>query len=198
MHLNVHLVGIIWFSVNVLFVCFWTINHLAYGTQFNEFVTFPNLVVIDGIILLFCEVIFLKYFHTKGYKIAFILSLVSAITFLVLYTAVYSFFARGIGSGGLINIVASLHLIAVTMFSLGLVFSKASEQPLLKKAGYVGAVVGLIILFTHVAVLNMPEGDMQNGLININTWFGRLGGLIAIFYILNFYQEFKGEIGAAT
>ncbi|MEP1032384.1 hypothetical protein [Ekhidna sp.] len=190
MNRNAYLAGIIWLSIIAIFSCFWIANSLIHGTDFNEFVSFPKLVVIDGISVLLCEIILLIYFHAKKYKITFAFSLLSTITFLVLFTTVYLFY-NGIGTGVFINLIVTIHLLAVTMFSLTLMSSKASDRPLLKTAGNLGAIAGFIILLTHVVGVYMPEGATLDLIININMWVGRLGGLIVIFYILNFYQEMK-------
>lgn len=187
---NLYIAGIIVFTIAGLFSCFWLFNSFIHGTEFTEFVAFPDLTIIDGVNILILEIIFLVYLHLKKYKVAFAFSLLSTITFLVLHTTVFMFY-RGVGSGDFINLIVTIHLVAVTMLSLTLIRSKASERPLLKTAGYLGAVVGCIILPTHVVGVYMPEGTTLDMLININMWVGRLGGLIVIFYILNFYQEMK-------
>lgn len=188
MNRNIYIVGIIVFAIAGLFGCFWLYNSLIYGTEFSEFVTFPKLTIIDGANILLLEIIFLIYLHRKKYNVAFAFSLLSAITFLVLYTTVYLFYS-GVGTGDSINLIVTIHLLAVTMFSLSLIRSKASERPLLKTAGYLGAVVGFIILPVHMVGVYMPEGSTLELFININMWVGRLGGLIVIFYIMNFYRE---------
>ncbi|MEO9484709.1 MAG: hypothetical protein ABJG47_14720 [Ekhidna sp.] len=196
MHRNLYITGIIVFTIVGLFGCFWLFNSLIHGTEFTEFVAFPNLTIIDGINVLILEIVFLVYLHLKKYKVAFAFSLLSAITFLILYSTVYLFY-QGVGAGDSINLIVTIHLVAVTLFSLSLIFSKSSERPLLKTAGYLGAVVGLIILPTHVVGVYMPEGATLDILIYIGMLVGRLGGLIVIFYILNFYQELRSEVNAA-
>lgn len=195
---RVYIAGIICLWVFVLFSCFWTVNNLIHGIEFNEFVSFPKLVVIDGINILLFEIIFLLYCHSKNYKIAFGLSFLSTITFTVLYTAVYLFFDYDVGSGYFIDFVLIVHLTAVIIFSLGLVFSKISERSLLKKAGYIGAVIGLVVLSIHVVGLNMQEGATLDVLFYIQMLVGRLGGLTVIFYILIFFQELKSQKNTAT
>lgn len=190
MNKNLYLTAIICFTVSTVFVCFWILNNLRDGVAFNEFTAYPDLVVVDWVVLILCEVILLKYFHAKKYKVAFVTSLISAITFMVLYTSVFTFF-RGEGSGEFINQIVTVHLIAAITYSLSLVRSKASERPLLKQAGVLGTVVGCVVLSTHVVGLNLNEGALLHAVISLNLWVGRLGGLILIFYVLNFYQELR-------
>lgn len=121
------------------------------------------------------------------------MSLITTITFLILYTLVYAFYRYDMGSGDFINLVAMVHLAAVTLFGFSLIFSKASERTLLWWAGAVGVVVGLVILSTHIALINMSEGATTNMLVYINLGFSRLGEFIVVFYILNFYQEFRSQ-----
>lgn len=193
MNRNLYLAGIICFILSIIFVCLWIINSFVYGIEFTEFVAFPNMVVVDWVIIVFCEIILLRYFHLKKYKVAFTASLISGITFMVLYTSVFTFF-KGVGSGTFINLIVAIHLIAAITFSFSLVFSKASERPTLKYAGILGIVVGSIVLSTHMFGLNLVEGATLNIVLEIQFWSSRIGdALILMFYILNFYQEWKSD-----
>ncbi|WP_425391635.1 hypothetical protein [Ekhidna sp.] len=197
MNRNLLLTGIICFALSAVFICFWILNNFIHGVEFNEFTAYSDLVVVEWIVLIFYEIIFLKYFQSKKYKAAFVTSLISAITFMVVYASVFTFF-KGVGSGAFINLFFTIHLIAAITFSLSLVFSKASERPILKYTGVLSAVVGFIVLSTHVYGLNLAEGATLNMVLEIQLWSSRFGdALILILFALNFYQELKQEQGLA-
>ncbi|WP_421765348.1 hypothetical protein [Ekhidna sp.] len=193
MNRNLYMAAIISYGIALVFMFFWIFNNLVGGLAFNEFTTHPDLVVVDWVIMILCELLLLKYFHAKKYKVAFVTSLISMITFMVLYTSVFSFY-KGIGSGELINLFVSVHLVAAITFSVGLVLSKASKQKILKLAGALGIVLGSIVLLTHIYGLNLAKGETLNLILAIQLWTSRFGdALILIFLILNFYQEIKHE-----
>lgn len=191
MQSNLYKAGIATLSVSLVLACFWIVNHMIQGFEFNEFTAYPTLVVIDGVIALIFEIIFLSYLFSKGYKTTLVINLFTVVTFLVLYSWVYIFYTYNVGTGYLINYVATVHFIGGIIFYLSLVFTKASERPLLKKMGVVGAVVVSVILITHVAGLNLAEGAILDVVLNINLWTSRIGELVVIFFILNFYDELK-------
>lgn len=193
MNRNLYLLAIVCFCTSIAFISFWSFNNLMHGLEFNEFTAFPDLVVVEWIVIMLYDLLLLKYFLAKKYKAAFLTSLISLITFMVLYTSVFTFF-KGLGSGEFINQILTIHLIAVITFSLCLVLTKASERPLLKTTGYLGAVVGSIVLATHIYGLNLVEGETLNLLLNTQLWTSRLGdALILTFFTLNFYQELQND-----
>ncbi|MEP1032608.1 hypothetical protein [Ekhidna sp.] len=192
MNKNLYLSAITCFTISIVFTSYWTFNNLMDGMAFNEFITYPDLVVADWVIMILCEVLFLKYFHAKKYRVAFATGLISAITFMVLYSSVFTFH-KGVGSGEFINLIVTVHLIAMITFSISLVLSNASKQKFLKQAGALGIVIGGIVLSTHVIGL-LVNGETLNLMLVIQLWTSRLGDtLILIFYVLNFYHEFRND-----
>ncbi len=190
---NLYLAAILCLTGMLAFDFLWIANNMIHGIEFYEFVIFPNLVVVHGMIILACEIIMLKYWLSKQYKVAFWISLLSMITFLTFYTLEYTHFVMGVDNEYLFDYVVIIHLIAVILFSMSMAFSQASERPLLQQAGYAGMVVGGTVLFCHVLVNTMAPGETQSMFTYIYFSVSRLGTLITIFYIMNFYKELKDD-----
>lgn len=192
---NLYLIGIVCYTIMALISCFWITVYGLRGDYFFRSPSYYSWMRLELVIIVIAEFTLFKYFHYKKYMVAFWINAASLIAFLVSYTVEFSFFIDAVGTDNLVNTTAAINVVVAIGFFFSLIFSSASANSLLKKLGYTGATIGILILVTHMMAITASDEKIVKLLLELNAWFNMVGSLLVLFYILIFYQERKAMKG---
>lgn len=189
MNNNLLRTGIFSGAMIIALILFDIISRLTYGGGLLDYPFNPNWFVAVVIFHIIDYLVLLNYFHSKGYSVA---RTVGWVAFLILLCFYFFTFQQILGISSIwYDITGFLALGAGLLFNLGIIFSKASERILLKRAGQWSFVITLALLLISIMVRTTSNEEMLVTLSEWYLWLSVLSTLTIIYYILNFYRELK-------
>lgn len=128
------------------------------------------------------------YFYLSRFKFSFICLILNSLSYLVLLTIWYQViqFKFTIESYSIFYLT---HLAVSSLFGISLIVSNSRHKPWLNRLGILIVILCLINFIYHI----YPEFNKSPFLKNSRVILGFLGGLISVFWILNFQNEIDSQ-----
>lgn len=190
MNRNLYIVGIFFLALNFAVALFQSITYIQLGPQTFTLQSFVSWFVTMSSISIVTTLILLKYFHYKGFWLAFSGGIIVAITSLGRFYVLYNLLTvRGLES--YYAPVSFIDMGAGILYSIILIFSNAGKRLWLRVAGGLTFVVGLLFMITLIWSLKVAVPQVNGSLDIISRWISFLGAFVLVPYILNFLTELK-------
>lgn len=166
------------------------IIYLMLGGQMIMMESFWGWFLISNAIALTGSCLVLKYFYYKKYRFAFIFGVVSTIITLGQGILFYVVLGTARWQGLYIPFVL-LSVGTGIVHALILIFSTASERPLLKTTGVLMLVFGVLLAAALIGTLSSQDGGVRTTFDNVIQWTLLAESLIPVLLILNFSSEIR-------
>lgn len=163
---------------------------MVMGARIGELGSLGILLTFEFLITLLWSFILLKYYRFKGYRFAsvtLIATLLASFLFLISLKLNNTLATRQLSDFVMLAILASL--ITGVIYSCGLIVSRTGERPLLKVAGIILLLQGLIVLSSTLWAFNSTTFMQGGNLARVEHWASWLSIFAYGLFALNFVRE---------
>ncbi|MEP5613886.1 MAG: hypothetical protein ABJP45_16665 [Cyclobacteriaceae bacterium] len=163
-------------------------KYFQLGEKIVELPDYPNLFIIDQVLILIAIGILLTYFHHKKFKHAFIVLVIATIISLFHFITGYTWLLGR--PWGTLDQVSFLALTASDLaFGVVLLYSNARTKPYLKKLGIVICIFLPVVIVLYIIVISTTNAALRTTLSDTFRWIELIGSFIPILYVLHFFKE---------
>ncbi len=192
---SLYLFGIYLSILELSIILFYAIVYYQIGIAMFETDSFIQYYLVYFVLNTLLALLLIVYFFNKKFQFVFYAALFSLMTGIVNFVVVYTFmitqqFAEYLAPTSTIYELSGIPL------GISLIILKAKERHWLKIAGVIGLIVSVLLLLFMMQSQMRPAdvGTLQNAQQRVSI----IGGLVLLFYGLNFYQELSQQSNKKT
>lgn len=180
--------GIFFLLLGILTTFLQSINYLQHGVQIYGVPSSSSWIILTATTEIISSSILLKYYYHKKYHNTFFAGAIllgasiafNIILYIILeFKLLYSFY----------TLACTIFLVVSVSFSVILIFSNSGKRPLLKLAGILSLIFGLILLISLMWNQFFATLHLKPVFEKINFWTSSLSSIVTILLILNFIIE---------
>ena len=163
---------------------------LLIGPRFLTLESFYPWLAVLQFVFIISSFALLKYYWSKGYKVAFTAALASSIVTVVQITMIYFLLMHRDWQPFYMNLaIAAITLNIV--YGASLAFSKAAERPWIKLGGWLSVFVGACLLVTALWMLNTQDINLRLSLDKFHRLIALLGILVPVAFLMDLLTQLK-------
>jgi hypothetical protein len=163
--------------------------HAQAGVDIYTLASFRSWFLATNIISFITSLLILIYFRHQNYQVAYWTGLVALVTtfaslFYLFSATLYPIFRKHPDGAVFIGVTINL------VYTLSLVFSKASSRPWLKRAGIVSVMLYLAHIATLVWFRYVPPYPVNAAIDSVRQWLFLVERIVPVLLLLNFIDEY--------
>jgi len=190
MNKNLYILLIVFLGLTSAAIITNTIISFAVGAEMytlDSYVAWFSMMHITGLI---GSILLLKYYHYRGYQFAFVTAIIAIVANFSYAAVIYMILTSG-GFRSYYMPAALVSLGAIILYAVSLTFSDTRKRFWLKMAGICTLVIGLVVLLAVIFSISSKDSRLNGIFGKILQWSPIAGGLLNIFFIMNFLAEIR-------
>lgn len=190
MNKNLYILLIVFLGLTAAAILTNSILSFAVGAEMYTLDSYVAWFSMMHITALIGSILLLKYYYYRGYRFAFVTAIIAIVANFSYAAVIYMILTSG-GFKSYYMPAALVSLGAIILYAVSLTFSDTRKRFWLKLAGICTLVIGLVVLLAVIFSVSSKDSQLIGIFGKILQWSPIAGGLLNVFFIMNFLDEIR-------